>query len=68
MSKVDIRSGQVPTDGATGTTIMRIGAKYRQQSSSQHKKMGFYMILSAERKSAAPGAAQRNRHSNDKTL
>eukprot|EP00957_Ditylum_brightwellii_P140490 10703725-Ditylum_brightwellii.AAC.1 len=38
MSNVDTMTGQVPTDGATGTTITRIGAQYRQQSSSRKKK------------------------------
>eukprot|EP00957_Ditylum_brightwellii_P203522 15334998-Ditylum_brightwellii.AAC.1 len=66
MSLKDTRTGNVSTDGATGNTILKTGAQYRQQHSSWQKNTGYYTISSAARKSAAPGETQRNGHNNSK--
>eukprot|EP00957_Ditylum_brightwellii_P195414 14888772-Ditylum_brightwellii.AAC.2 len=55
-----IRTGNVPTDGATGTIILRTGAQYRQQSSSCHQKHRLlYDIISSKKKRCTRGSTKK---------
>eukprot|EP00957_Ditylum_brightwellii_P139610 10640863-Ditylum_brightwellii.AAC.1 len=69
MSPKNIRTRNVSTDGATGTTITRTGAQYRQQSSSRRKKHRFlYDIISSKKKPRTRGSTKKRIQQRQNTI